>query len=49
METTLQTENEELNELEGVNDLSEQAIKVEYLEAAIHGPRWILGLIDEAI
>lgn len=35
--------------MDEINSLSEVAIKDEYLEAAIHGPRWILGLIDKAI
>lgn len=49
METTLHVENDEWNELEVINDLSEETIKDEYLEAAIHGPRWVLGLIDNVI
>ena len=49
METTLQVENSEWDELEAINDLSEKTIKDQYLEAAIHGPRWVLGLIDNVI
>jgi hypothetical protein len=49
MEMSSQNDTMELDELEALNQLSEETIKDDYLNAAIHGPRWILGLIDEAI
>lgn len=49
MELVNTVEQEDMNELEALNDLSEETIREDYLNAAIHGPRWILGLIDEAI
>jgi hypothetical protein len=36
-------------ELEAVNDLSEEAIREEYCTAAVHGPRWYLGLDGKPI
>ena len=51
METIdLNLANEDANhELEELNDLSEQMIREEYLMAALHGPRWVLGLEGKAI
>lgn len=48
--TNMTSQNEEVtNDLDAINALSEQSIREDYLTAALHGPRWILGLIDEAI
>ncbi len=47
--TNTASQSEETMSLDEINGLSEEAIKGEYLSAALHGPRWILGLIDEAI
>ena len=47
METNNAKGNSESQDLESLNELSEQAIREDYLKAALHGPRWVLALLDE--
>lgn len=42
------TNTTESPDLEALNGQSEQAIREDYLKAAIHGPRWVLALVDQA-